>query len=78
MILDAYIGASSEIVFVSNWNGSEYGRKVKESYKSHKNIKLIGPYYERNSLQTLRSSARFYIHGHSAGGTNPTLVVDVE
>ena len=74
MILDAYLNTDFTIVFISNWQSNNYGRKILEKYNKYKNIKLIGPFYDNDDLQTLRSSARFYIHGHSAGGTNPTLV----
>ena len=39
-----------------------------------KRIRYLGPIYERKKLMALRSVAFSYIHGHSVGGTNPTLV----
>ena len=53
---------------------SEYGRYIYQKYSSYKNICLAGPFYNIDELQTLRKWANYYIHGHSAGGTNPTLV----
>jgi glycosyltransferase involved in cell wall biosynthesis len=35
---------------------------------------LLDPIYDVGVLRTLRGSAAVYIHGHSAGGTNPSLV----
>jgi glycosyltransferase involved in cell wall biosynthesis len=33
-----------------------------------------GAIYDRNIVEALRFHARFYIHGHRVGGTNPSLV----
>tara|TARA_B100000780_G_scaffold277124_1_gene247131 strand:+ start:978 stop:2033 length:1056 start_codon:yes stop_codon:yes gene_type:complete len=38
------------------------------------NIDYLGPIYDRKALIIQRSNAALYIHGHSVGGTNPTLV----
>lgn len=37
-------------------------------------VKFIGAIYEKNIVQTIRFFSRFYIHGHTVGGTNPSLV----
>lgn len=39
-----------------------------------KKIEWLGPIYNRKKLYQIRKSASFYVHGHSVGGTNPTLV----
>jgi hypothetical protein len=41
---------------------------------SNKKIQYYGPEYNRETLFAIRSKASFYIHGHSVGGTNPTLI----
>ncbi len=33
-----------------------------------------GAIYEKSAVQALRFHARFYVHGHQVGGTNPSLV----
>ena len=38
------------------------------------NINYLGPIYDRKTLIKVRSNASLYVHGHSVGGTNPTLV----
>ena len=35
---------------------------------------MLSPIYDVKTLNVLRSHCSFYIHGHSAGGTNPSLV----
>lgn len=74
MILDAFSKGTKEIRFVGNWNASEYGRNLKEKYKSFSNIDIIDPVYDIDTLFKLRGQCQGYIHGHSAGGTNPSLV----
>ena len=37
-------------------------------------VKFVGGVYEKVVVQSLRFFARFYIHGHTVGGTNPSLV----
>ncbi|MEM6723941.1 MAG: hypothetical protein AAF598_07880, partial [Bacteroidota bacterium] len=41
---------------------------------AYQNIILLDPIYDPIELGVLRSNATFYVHGHSAGGTNPSLV----
>jgi glycosyltransferase involved in cell wall biosynthesis len=62
------------LVFVGNWNNSEYGKNIRERHRSCENIYLLDPIYDLGKLKTLRANASYYIHGHSAGGTNPSLV----
>lgn len=72
--LDAFANSGKPLVFVGNWRRNEYSRQLKEKYGKCPNIKLIDSIYDLDILYTLRSNAQYYIHGHSAGGTNPSLV----
>lgn len=65
---------SSPLVFVGNWNGSAYGRSLYAEYARFEHIYMLDPVYDPAELRGLRDSAHSYIHGHSAGGTNPSLV----
>jgi len=62
------------IVIIGNWLSSEYGINLKSRYSKMKNINLIDPIYNQKILNQIRSNCYIYIHGHSAGGTNPSLV----
>ncbi len=62
------------LVIVGNWNNSEYGIELKNKYQNQDHIHLLDPIYNQEKLDVLRSNAALYIHGHSAGGTNPSLV----
>lgn len=61
-------------VVVGNWNANDYGMRLYHDYSKVKNIILYNPIYEMEELNVLRSNCFFYLHGHSAGGTNPSLV----
>jgi len=37
-------------------------------------VMLVGAIYDKAVVQALRFFARFYVHGHQVGGTNPSLV----
>ena len=38
------------------------------------NIDILDPIYDLSKLFHIRQECSFYVHGHSAGGTNPSLV----
>lgn len=74
-ILEAYAGhPDKKLVFIGNWQKSEYGRNLLDKYKDSSNIKLMSAVYDLRKLFALRNNCRIYLHGHSAGGTNPSLV----
>lgn len=74
LILEAFAESGRRLKIVGNWENSAYGKKLFESYSNHKEIELIPPIYDQEKLDVLRSNCSLYIHGHSAGGTNPSLV----
>ena len=62
------------MVLIGNWEFSDYGLDLLEKYKSYANLKLLTPIYNQQILDELRSNCKIYVHGHSVGGTNPSLV----
>jgi glycosyltransferase involved in cell wall biosynthesis len=62
------------LVFVGNWEFSDYGKLLKDKYSNVANIHLLDAIYDLNILDQIRSNCVAYIHGHSSGGTNPSLV----
>lgn len=75
MVLNAFrFDGKKKLVVVGNWQNSEYGQHLYEIYNIERNIHLLDPIYDQIELDKLRSNAYVYIHGHSAGGTNPSLV----
>jgi len=74
-ILEAFRAVTSpRIVIVGNWEISPYASTLRSRYSEHCNIEFLDPIYDRDRLDALRRCARAYVHGHSAGGTNPSLV----
>lgn len=63
-----------KLVIVGNWDNSKYGVLLRQKYGQLENITLLDPIYEQRNLDILRSNCYVYMHGHSAGGTNPSLV----
>ena len=73
-ILEAFSRTDRKLIFIGNWNRSEYGRELKARYSQFPDIIIQDPVYDIDKLYVLRKNARMYVHGHSAGGTNPSLV----
>jgi glycosyltransferase involved in cell wall biosynthesis len=74
MILEAFAAQDQlPLVMVGNWNNSSYGIETKAKFQNDNNLILLDAIYDREKLDVLRSNCTIYIHGHSAGGTNPSL-----
>ena len=74
IICEAFAANGKDIVFVGNWERSEYSRGLKQKYDKCRNIRMVNAVYDLDELYALRNLCFCYIHGHSAGGTNPSLV----
>lgn len=75
LILEAFAqNPSANLVMVGNWDKSVYGKELRERYRGTPNMYLLDPIYDVGALRALRTQAEVYVHGHSAGGTNPSLV----
>lgn len=75
MILEAFTQVDKiPLVLIGNWSSSDFGNRTRSQYESLNNIYLLDPIYDQNILNQIRSNCEIYIHGHSAGGTNPSLV----
>ena len=75
MILEAFAKSPAHVlVMVGNWKNSPFGRDVKARFANRENIYLLEAIYDPNELNVLRGNCSIYLHGHSAGGTNPSLV----
>jgi glycosyltransferase involved in cell wall biosynthesis len=60
-------------IVIGNWDNSEFGRRIKNENKNTK-IVLLDPIYDSEIIGKYRESCAMYLHGHSVGGTNPSLV----
>ena len=62
------------LVVIGNWSNSNWGNEIWQKYNENENIILLDAIYDQIELDKIRNSCYLYIHGHSAGGTNPSLV----
>lgn len=75
IILNAFSRQTDiSLVIIGNWKNSRYGLKLKKEYCNFNHIYLLDPIYDTEKIHYLRYNSFMYVHGHSAGGTNPSLV----
>ncbi|GAB3713186.1 DUF1972 domain-containing protein [Flavobacterium koreense] len=61
-------------ILVIGKHETKYGEYLKNKFKSHDNIRFLGGIYNLEHLNNLRYFSKLYFHGHSVGGTNPSLL----
>ena len=75
MILDGYCQSGTNIPFVVVGNTSnKYGKKLLGKYGTNISIHFVGACFDQVTLHNLRHYCKLYFHGHSVGGTNPSLL----
>ncbi len=74
IILDGYVLSNDSRPFLVIGNaGTKYGRFLQAKYRNT-NIHFLGAVYKKEVLDSLRHYCTLYFHGHSVGGTNPSLL----
>lgn len=74
MALEGYLESKSKIPFLVVGNHTtQYGEALKKKY-IQTGIQFLGGIYDQNIINNLRFYSKAYIHGHSVGGTNPSLL----
>ena len=74
-ILDGIvIGEGKNPFIVVGKHETSYGEYLKDKYKGEEHIKFLGGIYNIEHLNNLRFFSNIYFHGHSVGGTNPSLL----
>ena len=61
------------MLVIGNHN-TKYGEYLKNKFKYFSHIRFIGGIYNLEHLDNLRYYSNLYFHGHSVGGTNPSLL----
>jgi len=75
IILDGVSNIKNSIKFlVIGKHETKYGEFLKEKFKKCSNIIFIGGIYNQSELNDLRKFSNIYFHGHTVGGTNPSLL----
>lgn len=75
MILDGMQASATEKPFlvIGNYK-NKFGQYLKQKYLGDRRIVFMGPIYNVSIINNLRYFSHLYLHGHSVGGTNPSLL----
>lgn len=75
IILDGVADANINRPFlVIGKHNTSYGNYLKEKFAAYSQIQFVGGIYDINFLNNLRYYSNIYFHGHTVGGTNPSLL----
>jgi rhamnosyltransferase len=78
VIVDGFVKARPKypLVIVGDFTSDKYRDRVYQGASNGKspNIFFLGATYDADVLEMLRQHCFAYIHGHSVGGTNPSLL----
>ena len=75
MVLDGVaLNTDKTPILVIGNHETKYGNFLKTKYKENENIRFLGGIYNIDHLNNLRYFSNIYFHGHSVGGTNPSLL----
>ena len=74
MMFDAYILSNNKTPYYIVGNHlTTYGDFLKDKYRN-KGIIFLGSIFNKADLDNIRYYSSMYLHGHSVGGTNPSLL----
>lgn len=75
-ILDGAALANKKTTFlvIGNHNVNKFGAYLKNKFKDFSHIRFVGGIFNLEHLNNLRFYSNLYFHGHSVGGTNPSLL----
>jgi glycosyltransferase involved in cell wall biosynthesis len=75
MILDGFASIKTDRKFLVVGNtDNAFGRYLVDKFKANTNIIFCGAIFCIEKLNNLRYYANLYFHGHTVGGTNPSLL----
>lgn len=74
-ILEGYVrsGSGKPMLVVGNTD-NRYGTALRKRFGSNRGIRFLGGLFNQDCVHQLRAQASLYLHGHSVGGTNPSLL----
>ena len=65
-------GKDKPLVLIGNCNNG-FGQYLTGAYR-HEKLRFLGAIYDQPTVNALRHFSSLYLHGHSVGGTNPSLL----
>ena len=65
-----------DFVLITNVEKNKFYEQLKKTtgFENDNRIKFVGTVYDQELLKKIRENAYGYLHGHSVGGTNPSLI----
>ncbi|MDO4160987.1 MAG: DUF1972 domain-containing protein [Prevotellaceae bacterium] len=77
MAIDGYLKSKENgkrpLIIVGKTN-TPHGMELVAKYGEEKSVRFVGGIYDFNKLNSIRHFSKAYFHGHSVGGTNPSLL----
>tara|TARA_R110002096_G_scaffold360605_1_gene553564 strand:- start:1418 stop:2512 length:1095 start_codon:yes stop_codon:yes gene_type:complete len=73
-IITGYTNSKREDPLIIFGTINKFGEILKKKFKQDNRVQFLGANYNINELNNLRFYSRYYFHGHSVGGTNPSLL----
>lgn len=74
-ILDGFVKSKTKLPFIVVGKlTTVFAKQMLKKYAQFKNIRFVGGIYDQEELSSLRYFSKAYFHGHSVGGTNPSLL----
>lgn len=77
MAIEGYLHSkesqSKPLIIVGKTN-TPHGRQLKDRYNKRRNVRFVDGIYDFSKLDSIRHFSCAYFHGHSVGGTNPSLL----
>lgn len=74
-ILDGVVESNKETPFiVIGKTDTNFGAYLKNKYRTFSKIRFLNAIYDIELLNNMRFYSNLYFHGHSVGGTNPSLL----
>ena len=76
IIIDAFSKSKTSLplIIIGEFSSDKYKRQLNRIVEKNNNIIFLGSIYNLNMLNMLRQNCFAYIHGHTVGGTNPSLL----
>lgn len=77
MIVEGYVRSAARrplVVVGAASYGEEFSERVRRAAAGSPNVRFLGSVWDQELLDQLYAHATTYAHGHSVGGTNPSLL----
>ncbi len=66
--------AGRKLLIIGSYHTTSFGQYLYRIYAKYPQLVFLGAVYDMNLLNNLRYFSNLYFHGHSVGGTNPSLL----